>query len=57
MYVAVFQNENEDSNSDAILMRESMKWCLGMRLSRLTSDIAFLVNEQNINQIMTLMVM
>ena len=49
MYVAVFQIENEDINSDAILMRVSMKWCLGMRLSRLTSDVAFLVNEQDIN--------
>ena len=48
--------ENEDSNIDAILMRESMKWCLEMKLSRLTSDVAFLVNEQDINQIMTLMV-
>ena len=56
MYVAVFQIENEDINSDAILMRVSMKWCPGMRLSRLTSDVAFLVNEQDINQILTLMV-
>ena len=53
MYVAIFQNENEDSNSDAILMRMNMKWCMGMRLSILTSDVAFLVNEQYIIQIIT----